>query len=136
MLNIRTDEDSLFPRLLDFVLNLRRDMERGLASPNAFVTVARRRNLLDNLQIQRDVEFVPSDQQLPNILARRHPINRRSEAGSQKGVFQVLADNRVISAADSEDVHAAGDFAVGQSAPPAMARYQLRLNRRNGRIAA
>ena len=70
------------------------------------------------------------------FFARGHAIDRRAEAGTKERVVEVFADDGVVAAAGAEDIHSASDFAVSQQRPPAIARYQLRLNLRNGRYAA
>ena len=56
----------------------------------------------------------PAGQQVLEILRGLHAIHGRAKAGAQEVVFEMFADDGVVAAADAEDIHAAGDFGVGQ----------------------
>ena len=98
-------------------MHLGRDVESRFALADAAVPLALLERLLLDFHVEGDVELAAVCEVLLNVLPRRHAIDRRAEAGAEERVVEVLADDGVIGAADAEDVHPAGDFAVGQQCP-------------------
>jgi hypothetical protein len=104
-----------FPsRHFHFGLGFGGDVESGFAAADAFVALAALVDLLGDVEIEGDVEFLAGGEKFVDVFAGDHFVNCGSEAGSQEGVFEMFADDHVIAAADTEDIHAAGDFAIGQ----------------------
>src|SRR5688572_9877066 len=88
------------PLCLFQVMHLRRHVKRRFAAADALVALAGGGHLLGDVQVERDVELGLAGHQGCDVLAGFDLVDRRTEAGAEERVLQVLAHHRVVPAAD------------------------------------
>ena len=103
---------------LGFPVRLGRNVERRRAAADPAFLVAGFADLLHHVQVDRQVELAPGGQRGVQVALRHDPVHRRPPARAEELVLEVLADDRVVAAADAEDVHPAGDLGVAQEGRP------------------
>lgn len=110
--SLYVDHVDLFESPALALMCFRCDVECDLGTTNAFLGVAGLADLLRYIHDEFDIELTACFHERLDIVLRVDSVHSWSKAGPKELVLEFLADDGVVSTAESEDVHAASDLGV------------------------